>query len=289
MYRMARPGASSISCAVRALPVMAPLTTVPSLRGPSLIGAFPLCTVSPRPQTMWRRGEQGSAMPASSLRTRRHAHPRPAAPPTGALPKAPSGINGLDEITGGGLPRGRPTLVCGGAGCGKTLFAHGVPGARAPPSTASRASSCPSRRPPRSSPPTSPRSASTSSGSRREKKLAIDHVRVERSEIEETGEYDLEGLFVRLQDAISRVGAKRVVLDTVESLFSGLPNPGILRSELRRLFRWLKERGLTAVDHRRRRERERSPATGSRSTSPTASSSSTTASTSRSRRGGCAS
>src|SRR4029434_9841732 len=80
-----------------------------------------------------------------------------------------------------------------------------------------------------------------------QRKLAIDYVRVERSEIEETGEYDLEGLFVRLQYAIDSVGAKRVVLDTIESLFSGLPNPAVLRAELRRLFRWLKDRGMTVV------------------------------------------
>ncbi|MBI5531343.1 MAG: circadian clock protein KaiC [Deltaproteobacteria bacterium] len=162
------------------------------------------------------------------------------------LPKAPSGIQGLDEITGGGLPRGRPTLVCGGAGCGKTLFAleflvrgiteYGEPGVfMAFEETAEELSS-------------NVRSLGFDLHKlEAQKKLAIDYVRVERSEIEETGEYDLEGLFVRLQLAIETVGAKRVVLDTIESLFAGLPNPLVLRSELRRLFRWLKDRGMTVV------------------------------------------
>ncbi|HET9595211.1 MAG TPA: circadian clock protein KaiC [Anaeromyxobacteraceae bacterium] len=166
--------------------------------------------------------------------------------PAEALAKAPSGIQGLDEITGGGLPRGRPTLVCGGAGCGKTLFAleflvrgateHGEPGAflsfeETEPEIVANV-------------------APLGFDIRRlqaKKKLFIDWIRVERSEIEETGDYDLEGLFVRLQHAIDQVKAKRVALDTVESLFSALPNPVALRSELRRLFRWLKDRGVTAV------------------------------------------
>lgn len=162
------------------------------------------------------------------------------------LPKVPSGIRGLDEITGGGLPRGRPTLVCGGPGCGKTLFAmeflvrgaldsgeNGVfmafeeTAEELATNVASLGFDLPKLE--------------------AEKKLSIDSVRVERSEIQETGEYDLEGLFVRLDYAVKRVGAKRVVLDTIESLFSGLPNPAILRSELRRLFRWIKDRGLTLV------------------------------------------
>jgi len=162
------------------------------------------------------------------------------------LPKAPSGIQGLDEITGGGLPRGRPTLVCGGAGCGKTLLAieflvrgaieFGESGVfMAFEETAEELAS-----------------NVTSLGFdlrklQEQKKLAIDYVRVERSEIEETGEYDLEGLFVRIEHAINTVKAKRVVLDSVESLFGGLPDPGVLRSELRRLFRWLKDRGMTVV------------------------------------------
>jgi circadian clock protein KaiC len=162
------------------------------------------------------------------------------------LPKSPTGIQGLDEITGGGLPRGRPTLVCGAAGCGKTLFAaeflvrgavqFGEPGVfmsfeetgdELKVNVASLGFDL--------------------AGLVRRKKLLLEHVHIERSEIHETGEYDLEGLFVRLNHAIDSIGAKRVVLDTLEALFAGLPNEAILRAELRRLFRWLKDKGVTAV------------------------------------------
>jgi len=171
---------------------------------------------------------------------------RRARPAQNALPKALTGISGLDEITFGGLPRGRPTLVCGSAGSGKTLFAmeflvrgalqFDEPGVfmafeESEEDLAQNVRSL---------------------GFRvdeliAQKKLAVDYVHVERSEIEETGEYDLEGLFVRLGMAIDEIGAKRVVLDTLESLFSGFSNPAVLRAELRRLFRWLKDRGVTAV------------------------------------------
>jgi circadian clock protein KaiC len=168
--------------------------------------------------------------------------------PTGhtELPKTLTGIQGLDEITRGGLPKGRPTLVCGGPGSGKTLLAltflvNGAirfdePGVlmtfeenaeEIAGDVASLGFDLPEL---------------INAG-----KLAVDYVRVERSEIEETGEYDLEGLFVRLDYAIQSVGAKRVVLDTIESLFSGLKDDAILRAELRRLFRWLKDKGVTAV------------------------------------------
>ncbi len=162
------------------------------------------------------------------------------------LPKAPTGITGLDEITGGGLPRGRPTLVCGAAGCGKTLLAmeflvrgivnHGEPGVfLAFEETAHDLSE-------------NVRSLGFDLQQLvDQQRLVIDHVHVERDEIEETGEYDLEGLFIRLGYAIDSIGAKRVVLDTIETLFGGLTNFGILRSELRRLFRWLKDKGVTAV------------------------------------------
>jgi circadian clock protein KaiC len=162
------------------------------------------------------------------------------------LPKAPTGIPGLDDVTGGGLPRGRPTLVCGGAGCGKTLLAveflvrgaveHDEPGVflafeeRAEELAQNVASL-----------------GFDLDALLEQKKLVIDHVRVERSEIQETGEYDLDGLFIRLGHAIDSIGARRVVLDTVETLFSGLSDTAILRAELRRLFRWLKDRGVTAV------------------------------------------
>jgi circadian clock protein KaiC len=162
------------------------------------------------------------------------------------LKKAPSGIVGFDEISGGGLPAGRPTIVCGGPGCGKTMFAmeflvrgaieFGEPGVLMT-------------------------FEETGEGMSRnveslgfnvpslvaQKKLFLDYVRIEPSEIQETGEYDLEGLFVRLQHAVESVGAKRVVLDTVEAIFSGFANVGMLRAEIRRLFRWLKDRGLTTV------------------------------------------
>lgn len=163
-----------------------------------------------------------------------------------SLPKAATGIQGLDEITAGGLPRGRPTLVCGGTGCGKTLLAleflvHGATHESEPGVLIAFEES-----------PAELVANVASLGFDLEKLqarklLAIDWVRVERNEIEETGDYDLEGLFVRIGHAIKSVGAKRVVLDTIESLFAALPNQVVLRSELRRLFRWLKERGQTVV------------------------------------------
>ncbi len=162
------------------------------------------------------------------------------------LPKSPTGILGLDEITGGGLPKGRPTLICGSAGCGKTLLAmeflvrgaiqFNEPGVfMAFEETVEELTQ---------------NVASLGfdlNDLAKHKKIALDFVYIERSEIEETGEYDLEGLFIRLGHAIDSTHAKRVVLDTIESIFSGLPNPLILRSELRRLFRWLKEKGVTAI------------------------------------------
>jgi circadian clock protein KaiC len=166
--------------------------------------------------------------------------------PAGTLPKAPTGIQGLDEITGGGFPRGRPTLVCGSAGCGKTLLAmefivrgatrFNEPGVfMAFEETGSELAQ-------------NVRSLGFDLDKLvRQKKLVLDFVRVERDEIEETGDYDLEGLFIRLNAAIDSIGAKRVVLDTIEALFSGLQNEGVLRAELRRLFRWLKDKGVTAV------------------------------------------
>jgi circadian clock protein KaiC len=162
------------------------------------------------------------------------------------LSKAATGIRGLDEITGGGLPKGRPTLVYGSAGSGKTLMAieflvrgatqYGEPGVFM-------------------SFEETEKELTTNVGSLGfdlkslvdSKKLLIDHVAIERSEIEETGEYDLEGLFVRLGSAIDTIKAKRVVLDTIEVLYAGLTNTGIIRAELRRLFTWLKTKGVTTV------------------------------------------
>ncbi|MGB8359037.1 MAG: circadian clock protein KaiC [Bacteroidales bacterium] len=162
------------------------------------------------------------------------------------LLKSPTGIQGFDEITGGGLPAGRPTLVCGGAGCGKTLFGmeflvRGTTQYNEPGVFMSFEET---------NEELIKNVASLGFDLEdliKHKKIALDHVHIERSEIEETGEYDLEGLFIRLNYAIDSIGAKRVVLDTIESLFSGLPNQLILRAELRRLFRWLKEKGVTAI------------------------------------------
>ena len=162
------------------------------------------------------------------------------------LPKCPTGIKGLDSITLGGIPRGRPTLVCGSAGCGKTLLGmeflvHGIreygePGVCV--TFEERAEDL------------AQNVAALGFDLDRlvaDKMLLVDFVEVERNQIEETGEYDLDGLFVRLNYAIDSIGAKRVVLDTVETLFAGLSNEGILRAELRRLFSWLKTKGVTAV------------------------------------------
>ena len=166
--------------------------------------------------------------------------------PAAQLPKCPTGIQGLDEITGGGLPQGRPTLICGGAGCGKTLLAteflvrgamqFGEPGVfmsfeETEPELRANVASL----------------GFDMKELVRRKKILVDHVHIERSEIHQTGDYDLEGLFVRLGHAISAIGAKRVVLDTLEALFASLPNEAVLRAELRRLFRWLKDKGVTAV------------------------------------------
>ncbi|PIW49318.1 MAG: KaiC 1, partial [Zetaproteobacteria bacterium CG12_big_fil_rev_8_21_14_0_65_54_13] len=162
------------------------------------------------------------------------------------LQKSPTGITGLDQITGVGLPRGRPTLICGGAGCGKTLLAmeflvHGATRFNEPGVFMSFEETA--------------RDLTQNVASLgfdlndlvAHKQIVLDFVYIERSELEANGEYDLEGLFIRLGAAIDAIGAKRVVLDTIETLFSGLPDPIILRAELRRLFRWLKERGVTAI------------------------------------------
>ena len=166
--------------------------------------------------------------------------------PLKGLQKEPTGIPGFDEITRGGLPAGRPTLVCGSAGAGKTLFAmeflvRGAMLFKEPGVFMSFEET---------NHELAANVASLGFDLNQliaEKKLLLDYVFIERSEIEETGEYDLEGLFLRLGHAIDTIGAKRVVLDTLEALFSGLPDEAIIRAELRRLFRWLKEKGVTAV------------------------------------------
>ncbi|MDQ2691039.1 MAG: circadian clock protein KaiC [Chloroflexota bacterium] len=162
------------------------------------------------------------------------------------LRKTPTGIPGMEEITGGGLPKGRPTLIAGAAGCGKTLFAmeflvNGATEYDEPGVFVAFEENAEELAQNVASLGFNLKQLST------QKKLIVDHIRVERSEIEETGDYDLEGLFIRLGYAIDSIGAKRVVLDTIEVLFSSFSNEGILRAELQRLFRWLKDKGVTAV------------------------------------------
>jgi len=169
-----------------------------------------------------------------------------ATPETDLLQKAPTGIKGLDEITGGGLPQGRPTLVCGGTGCGKTLLSmeflvRGATDYNEPGVFMSFEEKSDELTKNFASLGFDLNDLATS------KKLLLDYVHIEKSEIEETGEYDLEGLFIRLGYAIDSIGAKRVVLDTIEALFSGLSNETILRAELRRLFRFLKDKGVTSI------------------------------------------
>jgi circadian clock protein KaiC len=176
---------------------------------------------------------------------KRRARPARATKTSTDLPKAATGVQGLDTVTSGGFPRGRPTLICGSAGSGKTLLGmqflihgarNGEPGVAVTfeeteddlvQNVASLGVDLPALI--------------------RQKKIAIDHIHVDRSEILETGGYDLSGLFVRLEHAIDSIGAQRIVLDTLEVLFSGFTNAGVMRAELERLFRWLKDRGVTAV------------------------------------------
>ena len=189
-------------------------------------------------------------------------------PPAGFL-KCPTGIHGLDEITLGGLPRGRPTLVCGSAGCGKTLLGMEflVRGA----TEFDEPGVCLSFEETAEELASNVASLGFRPGSLvARKKLVIDHIYLDRSLIEETGEYDLEALFVRLGHAVDSIGAKRVLLDSVEALFAGLDNESVLRSELRRLFRWLKERKLTAIVTGERGQGHAVPATAWKSTFRTA-------------------
>jgi circadian clock protein KaiC len=162
------------------------------------------------------------------------------------IPKTPTGISGLDEITGGGIPKGRPTLICGEAGSGKTLLSlefivrgateFNEPGVfmafeEKADELAMNVASI----------------GFDLKKLQKDSRIKLDYVHIDRTEISETGEYDLEGIFIRLGYAIDSIGAKRVVLDTIENLFSGLTNQALLRAELRRLFRWLKEKGVTAI------------------------------------------
>src|ERR1043165_7394639 len=162
------------------------------------------------------------------------------------ITKTATGIQGLDEITFGGLPRGRTTLVCGSAGCGKTMLSMEFLIRGATEYNESGVFMAFEETAEELSKNVASLGFDLDQLVKRQK-IVVGYVHLERSEIEETGEYDLEGLFVRLGYAIDSIGAKRVVLDTIESLFAGLSNTSILRAELRRLFRWLKSRGVTAV------------------------------------------
>src|SRR4030095_9039040 len=162
------------------------------------------------------------------------------------LPKCPTSIQGLDEITGGGLPKGRPTLVCGSAGCGKTLLGmeflvrgatnYNEPGVfisfeeTEKELTANVASL-----------------GFDLNSLVAEKKIWLENIHIEQNDIEKNGELNLKGLFVRIHNAIESISAKRVVLDTIETLFSALPNPQIIRAELLKLLRWLKNKGVTTI------------------------------------------
>ncbi len=161
------------------------------------------------------------------------------------LPKVSTGIKGLDEITGGGLPAGRATLICGGPGCGKTLLStsfivqgarHGEPAVFVSFDEAASDLDINSRS-----------LGFDLAGLQEKNLLSIDYIHIDRQEIHETGEYNLEGLFIRLGYAIDQIKARRVVLDGIDTLFAGLPNQALLRSELRRLFTWLKERNLSSI------------------------------------------
>ncbi len=162
------------------------------------------------------------------------------------IAKARTGIDGFDDLTLGGLPRGRPTLVCGSAGCGKTLFASTflINGARNEDEPGIFVTF--EERPV----DIVDNVASLGFGLDdliARKKIHIEHIAINPAELAEVGDYDLEALFLRLELAAGEIGARRIVLDTIESLFSAFQNPAILRAEIRRLFDWLKEKGLTAV------------------------------------------
>ncbi|QIP07139.1 circadian clock protein KaiC [Bradyrhizobium symbiodeficiens] len=165
---------------------------------------------------------------------------------TDGITKSPTGIDGFDDLTLGGLPTGRPSLVCGSAGCGKTLFAstflfngakiYDEPGVfvtfeERPVDIIANVDSL----------------GFDLQTLIDQSKIHIEHIAIDPSEVAEIGDYDLEALFLRLEFAVDQIGAKRIVLDTIESLFSAFSNPAILRAEIRRLFDWLKQKGLTAV------------------------------------------
>jgi circadian clock protein KaiC len=162
------------------------------------------------------------------------------------LPKTPTGIPGFDSVTGGGLPRGRSSLICGPAGCGKTVLAveflyFGIVKFNEPGVFVAFEETADDLI-----------ANVTSMGfdlakAESDGQLVIDHIHVARGEMDEAGEWDLDGLFLRLGAAIDAIGAKRVVIDTIETLFGVFSNTATLRSELQRLFGWLRERGVTSI------------------------------------------
>ena len=185
-------------------------------------------------------------MPKRRVRSRPSASTSKARPPRGVLEKAPTGITGFDAITRGGLPAGRPTLLCGGPGCGKTIFAieflvNGAeqfdePGVfvafeETPGDLAANVASL----------------GYDLARLGRDERVIVEHIRLDPSEMEEVGSYTLDGLFIRLDLAVRTVKAKRIVIDSLEVLFARLHDASIIRGELQRLFRWLKDRGLTAI------------------------------------------
>jgi circadian clock protein KaiC len=162
------------------------------------------------------------------------------------IEKVATGVTGLDEILNGGLPKGRPTLVCGGAGCGKTLLAmeflcrgaveHGEPGIfiafeETAEELAANVASL----------------GFDLATLERDGLLIVDYVAVGRGEVLQTGAFDLEGLFIRIASSVAAIGAQRIVIDTIEVLFGALKDAATIRWELDRLFVWLKEQGLTAI------------------------------------------
>jgi circadian clock protein KaiC len=166
--------------------------------------------------------------------------------PTLEIAKVATGVTGLDEILNGGLPKGRPTLVAGGAGCGKTLLAmeflcrgaveHGEPGIfiafeETAEELAANVASL----------------GFDLANLERDGLLIVDYVAVGRGEVLQTGPFDLEGLFIRIASSVAAIGAKRIVIDTVEVLFGALKDAATIRWELDRLFVWLKDQGLTAI------------------------------------------
>ncbi len=161
------------------------------------------------------------------------------------LQKCPTGIKGFDEITEGGLPKNRTTLVSGGAGSGKTLLGidfliNGATNYNEPGIFMSFEET---------EDELYKDVASLNldlKGLVSKKKILVEHVVLERRDVQEK-EFNLEGLLIRLENAIHSIGAKRVVLDSIESLFAGFTDIGILRVEIKRLFRWLKEKQVTAI------------------------------------------